>query len=144
MINIDSGSMDSIPLEDIRLLHVKFAQLPPQSLTFKLHGIDFIDENELLKIKNKKCTVYVVSIDKQNKVINLNFIKIIHNFLSFSEYKLYLFSHNFLNHNNLFFDIKKFFQVASVKIKLTDSLSDNYLNDEWIESGLAEQYSDEN
>ncbi|XP_022182347.1 uncharacterized protein LOC111042113 [Myzus persicae] len=100
MMNIDNGSMDTIPFEDIRLLHKQFTQLPAQSLTCNLHGIDYINEDELLKIIDKKCTIYVVSIDQQNK-------------------------------------------SASVKIKLTDTVSDKYLNDEWIESGIAKADSDE-
>lgn len=31
-----------------------------------------------------------------------------------------------------------FFQSANVKIKLMDSTSDDFLNDEWIKNGLAE------
>ena len=95
MLNIDNGLMHTILFEDIRLLHIQFAQLPAQSLTCNLHGIDSIAEDELLKIVDKKCTIYVVSINQQNK-------------------------------------------FASVKIKFIDSVSDKYLNDEWIESGIAE------
>lgn len=100
MINIDNGSMHTIPFDDIRLLHIQFTHLPAQSLTCNLHGIGSMDEDELLKIKDKKCLIYVVSIDQQNK-------------------------------------------SASVKIKCIDSVSDKYLNDEWIESGIAEPDSDE-
>ncbi|CAH1731848.1 unnamed protein product [Aphis gossypii] len=100
MINIDNGSMHTIPFEDIRLLHVRFAQLPVQSFICKLHGIDSIAEDELLKIIDKKCSIYVVSTDQRNK-------------------------------------------SASVKIKFMDSVSDKYLNDEWIESGIALPDSDE-
>ncbi|XP_026817471.1 uncharacterized protein LOC113556613 isoform X2 [Rhopalosiphum maidis] len=100
MVNIDYGSMHTIPLDDIRLLHVQFAQLPAQSFTCNLHGIDSIDENELLGIIDKKCTIYVVSTDQQNK-------------------------------------------SASVKIKFMDSISDKYLNDEWVENGIAQPDSDE-
>lgn len=100
IINIDNGLMHTILFEDIRLLHKKFSQLPPQSLTCNLYGIDFIDEDELLKIMDKKCTIYVVSTDQQNK-------------------------------------------SATVKIKFIDSVSDKYLNEEWIESGVAEPDSDE-
>jgi len=100
MINIDNGLMHTILFEDIRLLHKKFSQLSPQSLTCNLHGIDSIDEDELLKIMDKKCTIYVVSTDQQNK-------------------------------------------SATVKIKLMDSVSDKYLNEEWIESGVAKPDSDE-
>lgn len=35
------------------------------------------------------------------------------------------------------------FQSASVKIKFMDSMSDKYLNDEWVESGIALPDSDE-
>lgn len=100
IMNIDNGLMHTIPFDDIRLLHKKFSQLPAQSLTCNLHGIDSIDEDELLKIIDKKCTIYIVSTDQQNK-------------------------------------------SATVKIKLMDSVSDKYLNDEWIESGIAEPDSDE-
>jgi len=73
MINIDNGSMHTIPFEDIRLLHVRFAQLPVQSFICKLHGIDSIAEDELLKIIDKKCSIYVVSTDQRNKVIYFNY-----------------------------------------------------------------------
>jgi len=71
-MNIDNGLIHTISFDDIRLLHVQFAQLPAQSLTCNLHGIDSIEEDELLKIINKKCTIYVVSTDQQNKVIYFN------------------------------------------------------------------------
>lgn len=100
MMNIDNGLMHTILFDDIRLLHKKFSQLPAQSLTCNLHGIDSIEEDELLKIMGRKCTIYVVSTDQQNK-------------------------------------------SATVKIKLMDSVSDKYLNEEWIESGVAEPDSDE-
>ncbi|XP_060856292.1 uncharacterized protein LOC132934018 [Metopolophium dirhodum] len=100
IMNIDNGLMHTISFEDIRLLHKRFSKLPPQSLTCYLHGIDSIDEDELLKIIDKKCTIYVVSTDQQNK-------------------------------------------SATVKIKFMDSVSDKYLNEEWIESGVAKPDSDE-
>jgi len=54
--------------DDIRILHKQFTQLPAQTFTCHLNGIKSIDEDQLLKIVDKKCTVYVVAIDPHNKV----------------------------------------------------------------------------
>jgi len=99
IMNIDNGLIHTISFDDIRLLHKQFRKLPPQLLTCNLHGIDSIDEDELLKIMDKKCTIYVVSTDQQNK-------------------------------------------SATVKIKFMDSVSDKYLNEKWIERGVAKSDSD--
>lgn len=93
--NIDDGLIHSIPSYDIRLLHKNFSQLPAQALTCFLDGILLIDENVLVQIIDKKCTIYVVSIDH-------------------------------------------YLKTALIKIKLFDSVSDNYLNNEWIKNGSAE------
>lgn len=67
MLDIDNGSVHLIPIEDIRLLCKQFSQLPAQALTCHLHGIEDVDEDELSKIVNNNCTIFIVSIN-QNKV----------------------------------------------------------------------------
>lgn len=59
----------NIPNDDIRILCKKFAQLPAQSFTCHLHGIDSIDENILSQIVNKKCTINIVSVDQYKVII---------------------------------------------------------------------------
>lgn len=49
-------------------MHKQFSILPAQAFTCQLYGIESIESNVLSQIVNKKCTIYVVSIDRRNKV----------------------------------------------------------------------------
>lgn len=94
LMNIDDGLTHTIPFEDVRLLHKKYSQLPAQAITCFLDGILLFNESVVDQIIDKKCTIYIVSIDH--------------------------------------------FKTVSIKIKLFDSVSNDYLNDEWIRNGIAE------
>jgi len=79
MMNIDNGVISDIMFDDIRILHKQFSQLPAQAFTCHLHGIESIDEDKFSQIVNKKCTIYVVTTDQNNKVgINCSKYKCVH------------------------------------------------------------------
>lgn len=70
MANIDNGLIHNIDMGDdeIRILHKKFSQLPAQSFTCHLHGINNVDEDVLSQIVDEKCIIDVISINQHDKV----------------------------------------------------------------------------
>jgi len=79
MMNIDNGVINDVMSDDIRILHKQFSQLPAQSFTCHLHGIESIDEDKFSQIVNKTCTIHVVTTDQNNKVgINCTKYKYVH------------------------------------------------------------------
>lgn len=73
MINIDNGTVNFIPNENLRVLYKQFGNLPAQSFECRLHDIRCIDETELFEIIGKKCTIDVVGINQHDQV-NYKFI----------------------------------------------------------------------
>ncbi|XP_050443222.1 uncharacterized protein LOC126847164 [Adelges cooleyi] len=67
VINIDNGSVNCIPLENIRILYKQFSELPSQSFVCHLHGIRSIEEDEVKSIVDKECVVFIADIDKHTK-----------------------------------------------------------------------------
>lgn len=70
MVNIDNGLVHNIDMDDdeIRILHKKFSQLPAQSFTCHLDGINNVDGDVLSQIVDAKCIIDVVSINQHDKV----------------------------------------------------------------------------
>lgn len=69
MVDIDDGSIHNVSYDDIRILYKPFSQLPAQSFTCYLNGIESVDKNVLTQIVDKKCIVHIISIEQLNKVI---------------------------------------------------------------------------
>lgn len=68
MINVDNGTIDFIPNDNIRILYKNFGVLPAQSLVCRLYDIKYIDETELCEILDKDCTIYVAGINETDQV----------------------------------------------------------------------------